>query len=118
MKLPLRNTLFWDVDPARFDEQKNRRLIIERVFSLGNIEELKVIFKFYGREIIKKEIVRAGKLDPKTLHFASEILSIPKEDFRCYRRQQSIKESNLTFKKVEKKITTHRKRFLAGEGIS
>ncbi|MFO7574699.1 MAG: nucleotidyl transferase AbiEii/AbiGii toxin family protein [Bacteroidales bacterium] len=29
-----------------------------------------------------------------------------------------IKESNLTFKEVEKKITIHRKRFLAGEGIS
>lgn len=91
MKLPLRDTLFWDVDPALFDEQKNRRLIIERVFTLGNIEELKVIFRFYGREVIRKEIVRAGSLDPKTLHFASDLLSIPKEEFRCYRRLQSIK---------------------------
>ncbi len=92
MKLPLRDTLFWDVDPVLFDEQKNRRLIIERVFNLGNLEELKVIFRFYGREVIAKEIVRAGNLDPKTLKFASDILNIPKEEFRCYRKQQSIKD--------------------------
>lgn len=89
--MPIRETLFWDVDPVLFDEHKNRRLIIERVFTLGNLEEMKVIFRFYGREVIRREIVRAGSLDPKTLQFASDILGIPKEEFRCYRKQQSIK---------------------------
>ena len=87
MNIPVRNTLFWDLDPARMDEQKSRRIIIERVFSLGNLAEIKFIFSFYGVGTIKKEIVKAGSLDPKTLHFASEILQIPKEEFRCYRKQ-------------------------------
>jgi len=73
------------------DEQKNRRIIIERVFSLGNLDEIKFIFKYYGTEIIKTEIVNAGSLDPKTLLFASEVLHIPKEQFRCYKRLQLTK---------------------------
>jgi len=87
MNIPVRNTLFWDLDPIRMDEQKNRRIIIERVFSLGNLDEIKFIFDHYGSETIKKEIVKAGSLDPKTLLFASEVLHIPKEEFRCYRKQ-------------------------------
>lgn len=29
---------FWDVDPAKIDETQSKRLIIERVFSLGNLQ--------------------------------------------------------------------------------
>jgi hypothetical protein len=91
MNIPVRNTLFWDLDPERMDEQKNRRIIIERVFSLGNLDELKFIFSYYGTESIKTEVVKAGSFDPKTLRFASEILHIPKEEFRCYKRLQLTK---------------------------
>ena len=90
MNIPLRNTLFWDLDISGMDPGTNRRIIIERVFTLGNLNELKFIFSHYGTDAIRDEIVKAGSLDNKTLQFASEILQIPKEEFRCYKKRQSI----------------------------
>ena len=81
--LKIRKELLWDVDPDRFNEVANRRLIIERVFCYGTIDELTAIFSFYGKDTIKKEIKEAGSLDKKTLEFASTILNIPKDHFKC-----------------------------------
>ena len=89
MNIPVREILFWDIDRSGMNPEANRRIIIERVFSLGNLDELKYIFSHYGIDVIRKEIVKAGSLDKKTLQFASEVLQIPKEDFRCYRKKQS-----------------------------
>ncbi len=92
MKLQLRKELFWDVNMARLHVNKHARLIIERVFCYGTVEELREIFTYYGKEKIKKFIVNAGYLDKKTLNFASVYLRIPKEKFRCYEKRQSIPE--------------------------
>jgi len=89
LTLPLRKELFWDVDLNRLDAEKNARLIIERVFRYGTTDELKTLFGHYGRETITKEILQAGYLDKKTLSFASMILNIPKEKFRCYNKMRS-----------------------------
>jgi len=84
-KLKVRKELFWDVDPDLFDEITNRRLIIERIFSYGTVDELVCLVSFYGVETIRKEIRQAGSLDKKTLEFASTFLNIPKQRFRCYK---------------------------------
>lgn len=92
MNIPVRNTLFWDFDISKMDPEVNLRIIIERVFNLGNLDELKFIFNYYGTDVIRHEIVRAGSLDEKTLQFASDILEIPKEKFRCYKKKLSVKK--------------------------
>ena len=89
LTLPIRNELFWDVDMQRFDQEKNARLVVERVFNYGDIGELKLIIKHYGSERVKALIVQAGYLDRKTLFFASLLFNLPPEDFRCYRKKQS-----------------------------
>ena len=89
LHLPIRKELFWDVDLTRFDEDTHARLVIERVFCYGTVRELKIIFFYYGKEKIKKNIIDAGYLDKKTLSFASSYLKIPKEKFRCYKKKQS-----------------------------
>jgi len=81
--------LFWDLDPRILDEQKNKTIIIERVFTRGDIEDLKILFQLYNTEIIKQEIVKAGFLDKKTLNWASRFLKIPKTKFKCYTKIQS-----------------------------
>lgn len=80
---------FYDLDIEKMDDQKNRRIIIERVFSMGDLDDLKLIFDYYGTDVIKKEIIRAGNLDKKTLNFASIYFQIPKDKFRCYTKMQS-----------------------------
>ncbi len=89
--LDLSSNLFWDIDLENFDNIRNKRLIIERVFTMGDLDDLKVIFRFYGIDIIKKEIIKAGNLDKKTCAWASIYLDIPKTHFKCYTKKQSQK---------------------------
>ncbi|OFY50654.1 MAG: hypothetical protein A2X22_04165 [Bacteroidetes bacterium GWF2_49_14] len=88
MDLPIRKELFWDINAAELDPVKHRRLIIERVFSLGTLDELRVILQFYGKEIIREEIMKVGYLDPKTFSFVVSYLKIPKTKMTCYIRKQ------------------------------
>ena len=87
--LAVSKNLFWDVDLTKFDDVRNRRLIIERVLSLGDFSDVRVIMQFYGLETIKEEIVQAGYLDNKTLAWVSNFLDIPKSKFKCYTKKQS-----------------------------
>lgn len=84
---------FWDVEIISLDEQRSKRLIIERVFSRGTLEEIKRIEDFYGKEVIVSTLTHLAFLDAKTLNFVAVIYSIPKAKFRCYRHRQSIKKS-------------------------
>ena len=86
--LDIHSNLFWDVDLKNFDNICNRRLIIERVLTRGDLDDLKEIIRFYGIDTIKKEIVKAGNLDKKTLAWASIFYEIPKTHFRCYIKRQ------------------------------
>ena len=88
--LKVSKNLFWDIDLQQFDEDKNKRIIIERVFSMGEISDVKTIIQFYGIENIKKEIVNAGFLDNKTIYWVSEFLNIPKTEFKCFAKKQSL----------------------------
>jgi hypothetical protein len=92
LSINLSNNLFWDIDLRHFDENKNRRIIIERVFSMGDLSDIKTIIQFYGIEIIKLEIVNAGFLDNKTLNWASNFLDIPKTKFKCFAKKQLLQE--------------------------
>lgn len=83
--------LFWDMNANLLDKEKNKTIIIERVFNRGDINDIKIIISQYGLETIKQEIVKAGFLDKKTLNWVSSFLNIPKTEFRCYKKTQSKK---------------------------
>ena len=87
-ELKIRPSLFWDIDPEKISEKENRRIIIERVINLGNLSEWIQIVNYYGLETIKKEIIYAGDLYPKTLAFIESYLGIQKSDLRCYTKKQ------------------------------
>jgi len=95
MKLQIRPELFWDVDFTKLDEQNNRRLVIERVFSYGTISELQRIISFYGLEIIGNELKKVGYLDPKTFEFAITFLGLKKEEMKCYIKKQSLPQHSI-----------------------
>jgi hypothetical protein len=88
IEFPVRKELFWDINQDELDLERNRRLIIERVFSLGTLQELRFILKFYNRDTIREELMKVGYLDPKTFNFAVHFLKIPKKQMRCYIRKQ------------------------------
>jgi hypothetical protein len=81
-------TLFWDIDFSRLDAEKSSRLIIERVFSLGTIDEIKTVIEYYGKDRIVNTLESLNYLDPKTLNFVSVLFDKPKNEFRCYIKRQ------------------------------
>lgn len=83
--------LFWDADPALLDYEANKRYVIERVLNRGTVSDLKVAFAHYGRDVIRDVALSLRSLEPKALSFISCILSIPRENFRCYTRRPSAK---------------------------
>jgi hypothetical protein len=89
MEGPLRNELFWDVNPETLSLDQHRGLVIERVFSLGNLKELEFVIHYYGWDTVREELMKVGYLDPKTFEFATKMFQIPKSRMRCYIRKQS-----------------------------
>jgi hypothetical protein len=87
--LNISKKLFWDIDLSNFDNIRNKRLIIERVFSMGDLTDIKILIQFYGVETIKQEIINAGYLDNKTLSWVSDFFNISKTKFKCFSKKQS-----------------------------
>ena len=85
--LNLRDELFWDIHPDKLDEEENKRLIIERALSFGNLMELKAMFRYYGKETLKDEITKIGYLDPKTFEFVVSYFGINKEEMKCFTKK-------------------------------
>ncbi len=84
----LKKEYFWDVNIEKLDVDAARRLIIERVFSLGSIKEMMVVIDYYGEDEVKKVLTGLNYMDRKTLNFVSKIFEIPKNSFKCYSRMQ------------------------------
>lgn len=83
---------FWDVDYSKLNVQKSKRLIIERVFSLGKLEEISMLINLYGEKQIIDTLSKLNYLDPKTLNFASKLFNTSKEKFRCYTKAQLTRQ--------------------------
>ena len=77
----LNKAYFWDIDIKKLDEEKSKRIIIERVFNYGNLDEIKLVKNFYGIQEIKATLCKLNYLDPKSLNFASLFLNVPKSKF-------------------------------------
>ena len=88
--MELSKTLFWDTDIQNLDYAKNAAYIIERVLSMGTIEDFLAIKEYYGKSKIKKIIKNIRYLDNKVMFFCSAYFDIPINNFRCY----AIKRSN------------------------
>ncbi len=80
---------FWDVDFTALDEALSCRLIIERVFSFGDLKEMNHVLHFYGTQTVVDVLSNLSYLDPKTLNFISKLFNKPREEFRCYMRKLS-----------------------------
>ncbi|MFZ4400966.1 MAG: DUF6922 domain-containing protein [Bacteroidales bacterium] len=78
---------FWDINIDDLNTFTSKRLIIERVFTFGNLIEIKLVFAEYGKQTVVHELCNLNYIDPKTLVFISLILGIPKKKFKCYKRR-------------------------------
>jgi hypothetical protein len=88
----LHKQYFWDVDITDFDVDQSKRLIIERIFALGTIREIKIVLDYYGKDVVLDVLRSLNYIDPKTLNFVSSYFNVSIESFKCYRRKQSTRQ--------------------------
>lgn len=84
----LKKEYFWDVNIEKLEVDSSRRLIIERVFTLGSVEEMLLVIDYYGEEEVKKVLTSLNYIDPRSLNFVSKIFNLPLKSFKCYSRRQ------------------------------
>lgn len=82
--------LLWEYRMDRFEWQKYRRLVVERVISMGRLSDWYGAFDLYGgirgfKKIARDEVV---DLSPRNLDFMCRALNLKKEDTKCYKRLQ------------------------------
>ncbi|MFH1233590.1 MAG: hypothetical protein V1649_02990 [Patescibacteria group bacterium] len=72
--MEFRQSLFWDVNPKKIDTKKNAQYIIERVLDLGRDKEVKWLYHFYNKALLKKIVVKSRSLMPETKNLWTLIL--------------------------------------------
>jgi len=68
--------ILWSVDVDRLDLEENRSYIINQILSLGRMEELRWLFKTYGKEELRETFIHqpAKIYSPSAFAFAKNIL--------------------------------------------
>jgi hypothetical protein len=84
----LRPQYFWDVNVDNLDLNRSKKLIIERVFTMGTSKEIMMVKNYYGEEVVIEVLKSLNYIDPKTLNFVSKLFNVSLESFKCYSRKQ------------------------------
>lgn len=85
----LSRRFFWDVDISLLNKEVNTCFIIERIVTLGDIDDFRLLARIYGKEEVKNQVQNCACLDHKTLNWLSLIFNIPQNNFKCYTKMQS-----------------------------
>ena len=72
--MKLRQSLFWDTDVNKIDTQKNARYIIERIFEFGRDDEVRWLWNFYDKSLLKEVADKSRSLRPETRNLWNQIL--------------------------------------------
>lgn len=87
--LSISRTLLWEYDMSKFDWEKMKRVVIERVVERGTIEDIYAMISLYGGiPNVREEIKKLPHLTDKGMAFVSAIFSIKKESLLSYKRKQ------------------------------
>jgi hypothetical protein len=64
--IKFRQALFWDTNPNNIDTEKNAQYIIERVLDFGNDGEVRWLYHFYDKSLLKSVVAKSRSLMPET----------------------------------------------------
>lgn len=81
--------LFWDVDASQLQMNAHAAYIIQRVMEYGQMDDWRLINRYYGLDKIVQECQQFRTLDPVCLSFLCTISHTKPEQYRCYHFRQS-----------------------------
>jgi len=80
--------IFWDVNFELIDYDAKANWVIERVFSRGDVEDIRQCRRYYGDEKVTAALLNAKFLPEHRMHLASAVIDKPINEFRCYTLRQ------------------------------
>ena len=83
------DNLFWDTDVSQLDLNEYPASVIKRVLEHGEMQDWRLINRFYGLPKIVEVCKSLRTLDPVCLSFICAISHTQKEEYRCYHFRQS-----------------------------
>lgn len=78
--MKLRQSLFWDTNPKKIDLKENAQYVIERILDFGNDEEVRWLWRFYDKKLLKDMIKKSRSLRPETIKLWTLLLK--KSEFK------------------------------------
>ena len=66
----IRQSLFWEYDMSRFDWEKMRTLVVQRVIERGRKDDFFAILNRYGVEGVKESIKEIPTMNAKDISFS------------------------------------------------
>lgn len=90
IKLPQSfRSYFWDVKFEELTIQTDAFFVIKRVLDRGNLSDIRWLVKTYGKEEIKKVILKTRDLSRPTGNLWADILGIDKKQVPCLQKPYS-----------------------------
>lgn len=83
----VRPTLLWEYDLSRFDWDKMRTVVVQRVIERGRIEDFYAILNRYGLEGVKEAIRDIPVMNPKDISFVCSVFGLDKKELKCCTRK-------------------------------
>ncbi len=80
---------FWDVPFEDLEIEKHTFLIIKRVLDRGNLRDVHWIIKTYGKNEIKKVLIKTKDLSRPTANFWADMLGVNKTAVPCLQKPYS-----------------------------
>ena len=90
------NHLLWDIDKAKFNPDKSKRWLFQRVLEYGLLKDWKLIANHYGIDEIASELKEARSLEPRSLSFIALLSKTPITEFKCY-KERSLNQKHWFF---------------------
>jgi len=81
--------LFWDVEVEKLNPDIHASFIVERVLKKGTLQDFSLLNQIFSSEQTISIIKNLKNLDPKTANFAHIYFDIPKNEMKCYTKNQS-----------------------------
>lgn len=78
--------LFWDVDIAKLEMDKNRRFLVGRVIQRGNLDDLHKLLSYYGKSEVREIVKELPWMNEKDMAFVHIFFDIPFNEMRCFTR--------------------------------
>jgi hypothetical protein len=94
MKTLEKRSLFWDSE--KLDINENKKHIVERILSFGDVDDFAWMMKKYDKKEIKEIFLNSRRLDKKSVNFWQYYFNI---NDKKWKKDQSTKKQSMFWKK-------------------